>query len=155
MKQNILEFECVGIKDGNKFPIENTGRGKNLSPEFIIKNLSSDAKTLIIILEDLSHPMKDFTHWIIWNIPAANVIPKALPAGKIVSTLNGAIQGIGYGFHCYAGPKPPKGKSHQYGFTIYALDCLLDLKASSTKRKVLSKASGHIIQKGKICGYFE
>lgn len=155
MKQNILEIECEGIKDGDKFPIENTGRGKNLSPKFIIKNLSSDAKTLIITLEDLSHPIKNFTHWIIWNIPAADLIPKAIPAGKLVSTLNGAVQGIGYGFHRYAGPKPPKGKSHQYGFTIYALDYSLDLKSSSTKRKVLSKASGHIIQQGKVCGYFE
>jgi len=155
MKHNILEFECVGMKDGEKFPIENTGRGKNLSPKFIIKDLSSDAKTLIITLEDLSHPIKNFTHWIIWNIPATNTISQAIPAGKTVSALPGAMQGIGYGFHQYAGPKPPKGKSHQYRFTIYALDCSLDLKASSRKRKVLSKASGHIIQQGKICGYFE
>lgn len=155
MKQYTLEFECVGMKNGDKFPIENTGRGKNLSPEFIINNLSPDAKTLIITLEDLSHPIKNFTHWIIWNIPAANIIPKAIPSGKTVSALTGAKQGIGYGFHRYAGPKPPKGKSHQYSFTIYVLDCFLDLKASSTKRKVLNKASGHIIQQGKICGYFE
>ncbi len=155
MKQDVLEIECVGIKDGDKFPIENTGRGENLSPKFIIKNLSSDAKTLMITLEDLSHPIKNFTHWVIWNIPAADLIPKAIPAGKLVSALNGAVQGMGYGFHRYAGPKPPKGKSHQYSFTIYALDCSLDLKSSSTKRKVLSKASEHIIQQGKVWGYFE
>ncbi len=155
MKKDALEFECGGIKDGDKFPIENTGRGENLSPEFIIKNLSPEAKTLIITLEDLSHPIKNFTHWIIWNIPAENIIPKAIPEGKTVSSLNGAKQGMGYGFHRYAGPKPPKGKSHRYGFTVYALNCQLDLKASSTKRKVLNKASGHIIQQGRICGYFE
>lgn len=155
MKQNTLDFECIGIKDGNKFPIENTGRGRDFSPEFIIKNLSPDAKTLIITLEDLSHPIKNFTHWIIWNVPATDVISKAIPAGKTVSALHGAKQGIGYGFHRYAGPKPPKGKSHQYCFTVYVLDCLLDLKSSSTKRKVLNKASGHIIQQGRICGYFE
>lgn len=155
MKRNTLEFECVGIKNGDKFPIENTGRGQNISPEFMIKNLSPDAKTLIITLEDLSHPIKNFTHWIIWNIPAAGVISKAIPAGKTISALNDAKQGIGYGFHRYAGPKPPKGKSHKYGFTVYALDCSLDLNASSTKRKVLNKASGHIIRQGRIYGYFE
>jgi len=153
--QNILEFECVGIKDGDKFPVENTGRGEDLSPEFIIKNLSPNAKSIIITLEDLSHPIKNFTHWIIWNIPATSIIPKAIPKGKTISALPGAMQGIAYGFHRYAGPKPPKGKSHKYGFSIYVLDCSLDMKASSTKRKVLSKAQGHIIQQGKICGYFE
>lgn len=155
MAQSVLEFECVGLNDGGKFPTENTGRGKDISPEFIIRNLSSDAVTLMVTLEDLSHPIKGFTHWIIWNIPASDKIMKAIPSGKSVSLLQGAIQGIGYGFHRYAGPKPPKGKSHKYCFTIYGLDCRLNLGSSSSKRRVLSKAKGHIVQKGKICGYFE
>lgn len=135
--------------------MEYTGRGANISPQFIIKNLSSNAKTIVITLEDLSHPIKNFTHWIIWNIPAINIIPKAIPAGKAVNAPKGAVQGIGYGLHRYAGPKPPKGKSHRYGFTVYVLDCSLDLKAPSTKKRVLNKAADHIIQQGKICGYFE
>lgn len=155
MGQNVLEFECVGLKDEGKFPVENTGRGEDISPEFVIRNLSADAVTLMIILEDLSHPIKGFTHWVIWDIPAADKIGKGIPAGKIVPSLQGATQGMGYGFHRYAGPKPPKGKSHEYCFTIYALDCRLHLKASSRKRKVLRKADGHIIQTGSIRGYFE
>ena len=155
MRQNILEFECIGVKSGARFPIENTGRGEGLSPEFVIKNLSSNAKTLIITLEDLSHPIKNFTHWVIWNIPAMSKIPKAIPVGKTVSMLDNAVQGVGYGLHRYAGPKPPKGKSHKYSFTIYALDCSLDLKASATKGKVLNKANGHIVQQGTVCGCFE
>ncbi len=155
MEKKTLEFECMGIKDGGKFLLENTGRGKDISPEFIIKNLSSHAKTFIITLEDLSHPIKRFTHWVIWNIPATDKIAKAIPSGKTVSSPEGAVQGIGYGFHRYAGPKPPKGKSHKYCFTIYALDCKINLQSSSTKRKVLSKANSHIIQQGEVCGYFE
>lgn len=155
MEKRILEFKCIGIKDGAKFPVENTGRGKDISPEFILQNLSSRAVTLIITLEDLSHPIKRFTHWIIWDIPASDKIMKAIPSGKKLSLLKGAVQGVGYGFHRYAGPKPPKGKSHKYCFTIYVLDCKLNLKPSSTKRKVLRKADSHIIQQGRIYGYFE
>lgn len=154
MEKNILEFECIGIKDGENFPVENTGRGKDISPEFIIKNLSKQAVTFIITLEDLSHPIKGFTHWIIWNIPAADKIMGAIPAGKVISSPQGAMQGIGYGFHRYAGPRPPKGKSHKYCFTVYALDCKLDLSPFSTKRKVLKEADDHIIQQGRVCGYF-
>lgn len=152
---NILEFECMGINDDYKFSVEHTGRGGDISPEFVIKNLSPHAKTLVITLEDMSHPIKNFTHWIIWNIPAKDKIPQAIPEGKSVSALAGAVQGIGYGLHKYAGPKPPKGKSHKYCFTIYALDCRLDLKTFSTKKKVLNRASSHIIQQGEVCGYFE
>lgn len=150
-----LEFMCVGLNDNGKFPVEYTGRGEDVSPEFIINNLSPKAATFIITLEDMSHPIKQFTHWVIWNIPAANKIPKAISHGKTAANLENAVQGVGYGFHRYAGPKPPKGKTHKYCFTVYALDCSLDLKPFSTKRKVLGSASSHIIQKGEICGYFE
>lgn len=155
MVSSILKFQCLGIKADSKFSVENTGRGKDISPEFIIENLSHSAKSLIITLEDLSHPIKGFTHWVIWDIPAMSKVPKAIPSGKKVSTLKGAVQGVGYGMHRYAGPKPPKGKSHKYCFTIYVLDCTINLKAVSTKRRVLKKANSHIIQQGKICGYFE
>ena len=153
--ENILEFECMGINDNHKFDVKHTGRGDDISPEFVIKNLSPCAKTIVITLEDLSHPIKNFTHWVIWNIPAKDKIPQAILAGKRVLSLDGAMQGIGYGLHKYAGPKPPKGKSHKYCFTIYALDCQLELNAFSTKKNVLNRASGHVIQQGKVYGYFE
>ena len=152
---DILEFTCPNIENGGKFPIEYTGRGQDISPEFLIKNLSSKAKTLAITLEDLSHPVKDFTHWLIWNIPAANQVQSGIPSGSHVPALDGACQGIGYGFHRYAGPKPPKGKTHIYRFTVYALDCELQLSVYSLKRAFLKKASGHIIQKGNITAKFE
>lgn len=155
MNDTILKFTCIGIENNGKFPPENTGRGQDISPGFLIKNLSSRAKTLAITLEDLSHPIKDFTHWIIWNIPAANQVKSGISAGSHVSELDGACQGIGYGLHRYAGPKPPKGKTHIYRFTVYALDCELKLSVHSLKRAFLKKANGHIIQKGNMTARFE
>lgn len=148
-----LDFTCAGMKDGQKFPLEHTGRGKDLSPEFTMENLLPQAKFLLILLEDMSHPIKNFTHWLIWNIPATDKISAAIAPGKV--TRNGAMQGMGYGMHRYAGPKPPKGKSHTYRFSVYALDSRLHISAYATKKKVLSKAEDHIIQKGSMYGYFE
>ena len=65
MEKTELNFVCTGMKTGKKIPIEYTGRGQNISPEFIIKNLLPNAKTLAITLEDLTHQIKKFTHWII------------------------------------------------------------------------------------------
>ncbi len=155
MNNAVLEFECIGMDNGSKFPIEYTGRGQDISPEFVIKNLSPNAKTLAVTLEDLSHPIKDFTHWIIWNIPAADRIKGNIPAGRIVPALGNACQGMGYGVHRYAGPKPPKGKKHTYRFTVYSLDCEMNISADSMKGSFLKKAEKHIIQKGSIVGNFE
>ena len=156
MSMDTLLFECVGIKNGDKFPIENTGRGRDISPEFIIKNLSPLAKTIAITLEDIRHPLfKNFTHWLIWNIPAAKKIAGAIPGGRIVPSLGNARQGIGYGWYKYAGPKPPKGQHHLYRFTIYVLDSEIELSLLPTKGVFIKKAKGHIIQLGSIVGKFE
>ncbi len=154
MEKDILELqiECPGIGDNGEFFMEHTGRGTDISPEFLIKNLSPKAKTLAITLEDLSHPIRGFTHWVIWNIPAAARIEKGIPAGRIVPSRKNAAQGIGYGFHRYAGPKPPKGKTHLYRFTLYALDRELKLGVCAGKRRFLRKAEGYIMQKGSVTG---
>ncbi len=145
MENHVLEFTCTGMEDGGRFPVENTGRGMDVSPEFVIGNLSPRARTIAITLEDLTHPIKDFTHWVIWNIPATDRIKAGIPAGASVPGMGGARQGIGYGFHRYAGPKPPKDKTHTYRFTVYALDCTMELGVNTTKRGFLRKAEGHIL----------
>ena len=111
MEYDKLEFETT-FKNGDMIPVEYTGYGKNISPEFRIKNLSDKAKSLVIILEDLSHPIKNFTHWIAWNIKANSVIPKS------VGNMDNVMQGIAYGFHKYAGAKPPKFQKHNYRYRL-------------------------------------
>lgn len=149
-----LIFSLSDFINGDTFPIDHTGRGKDLSPEIVIENLSDNVKTLAVTLEDISHPIKNFTHWIIWNIPATSKIEKAISKGKYVSDI-GATQGVAYGMHNYAGPKPPRGKTHKYRITVYALDCLIDLSANKRKKHFLKKAENHILQKGCLEYKFE
>ena len=146
-----FSIRCPGVENGT-FLLDHTGRGADRSPELVLENLSPEAVTLAVTLEDMSHPIKNFTHWVIWNLPAADRIPGAIPAGK--STLDGAVQGVAYGLHRYAGPKPPRRTQHTYRFTVYALDCTLDLSPASRKKVFLRAAEGHILQRGSISGIF-
>ena len=152
MEEKMLKIHCSGIENG-KFHIDHTGRGADRSPELVLEGLSPEAVTLAVTLEDLSHPIKNFTHWVIWNLPAADRIPGAIPAGKTVP--GGGVQGVAYGLHRYAGPKPPRRTQHTYRFTVYALDCTLDLSPASRKKVFLRAAEGHILQIGSISGEFE
>ncbi len=143
-----LEIETA-FENGGEIPVKYTGAGQNVSPEFKIHNLAAETESLVIILEDLSHPVKDFTHWIAWNIEAESVVPENAGA------LDGVVQGIAYGYHKYAGPKPPKGKKHIYRFSIYSLDTRLNLKSNTIKSRLLKSMKGHILQKGTVTGWFE
>lgn len=152
MEKTILKVHCPGIQNG-KFLPDHTGRGRDSSPELILEGLSPEAKTLAVTLEDMSHPIKGFTHWVIWNLPVSDRIPEAIPAGKCVP--KGGTQGVAYGLHRYAGPKPPKGRTHTYRFTVYALDCTLDLGSGARKKTFLRAAEGHVLQSISIFGEFE
>lgn len=146
-----LAIRCPGVENGT-FLLDHTGRGRDLSPELILENLSPAAVTLAVTLEDVSHPIKNFTHWVIWNLPAADRIPGTIPAGKTVP--GGGMQGVAYGLHRYAGPKPPRQTQHTYRFTVYALDCALVLHSRARKKVFLRAAEGHILQRGSISGIF-
>ena len=148
----ILRFHCPGLEEGGTFPTDNTGRGKDRSPEIMLENLSPKAKTLAVTLEDLSHPIKGFTHWVMWNFPARKVIPGGLPKHERLEC--GAAQGVAYGLHRYAGPKPPPFTRHRYRLTVYALDCVLGLSANVRKREFLKAAEGHILQQGSLTAKF-
>ena len=83
-----LQVRCIGLENNDIFPLENTGRGKDISPAFEFENLSPVAKTIAITLEDIKHPLfKNFTHWVIWNIPASKNIIGAIPHGKMLALL--------------------------------------------------------------------
>jgi Raf kinase inhibitor-like YbhB/YbcL family protein len=151
-----LIVECNDFKGGEKIPLKHTGRGNDFSPEFILKNLSLNGKTIAILFDDIDHPLfKNYSHWVIWNIPLTDIIPGNIPEGKILPNLGNAMQGIGYGRYKYKGPKPPFNWSHKYQFNIYVLDCELNIKNNSHKKQLLQAMEGHIIQYGFINGYFE
>jgi len=150
-----LVFECTDLRNGDMFPEKYTGKGIDISPEFKLNNLSQYGKTIAIILDDITFSFFSINHWIIWNLPAMEIIPGNIPEGKILPNLGNAMQGIGYGRHRYKGPMPLKGRQNKYQFTIYVLDCELTIKNDSHKKQLVKAMDGHIIQYGIINGYYK
>ena len=152
--EEMLRLVCPGLENGGVFPKGYTGYGEDRSPEFRLENLPPETEALAVTLEDLSHPLKGFTHWVAWNLPAGDGIPGNLPPGRRLP--GGARQGAAYGFFRYAGPKPPRcGGPHRYRFTVYALDAFLpDLPLWAGKRAFLKGAAGHILRKGILTAQF-
>lgn len=130
-----------------------TGRGEDISPELHLNNLSEQAVTVAVIMDDLDTPLGVYCHWVIWNITPRTVIPQGIAHGETADNLGDAIQGIGYGKHRYRGPKPLFG-SHRYKFNVFVLDCELMLSSDTGKAKLLEAMNGHIIQYGYITGCY-
>lgn len=150
-----LRVKSKAFEEGSWIPVKYTARGTDISPDFEIMGIDPNAKSIAITLDDASHPIfPNYNHWIIWNIAIQSVIPEGISHGKYVDSL-GAIQGIAYGKNQYKGPKPPLKSIHTYVFTVYTLDCIIDLDASCRKREFLNKIDGHILQQATLSGKFQ
>lgn len=153
--QKELIVASNSFKNEGTIPIKFTGRGEDISPNLKIINISPEAKSIAIIMDDIDHPLFGiYNHWVIWNIPVQENIPEGIPHGKTVDSLFGAVQGIAYGRNRYRGPKPPFG-THRYKYNVYILDCMLNLDSKSRKKDLLQIMNAHVIQYSSIVGKFK
>lgn len=160
---NFLEYKTLTVtstafENNGYMPVAYTGYGADNSPPLALKGLTPEAKSLAVTMVDLDIPfMREYPHWVIWNIPVVAEIPQAIPLGTTIPELGGAKQGIGYGIHQYKGPKPPKfiRSAHRYVFTVYVLDTLLELGEDTKKNDLLQAMQGHILQQGTITGLYK
>ena len=93
--------------------------GQNQIPSMTWKDPPKGTKSFALVMEDISvnpktdtspDPRGKFTHWVVYNIPK-----DALQLTRDV--LNAATVDVPY-----QGPNPPKGETHTYVFTLYALN---------------------------------
>lgn len=156
MNHTELKLTSPSFPEGGWIPRKHTCRGENLSPRLELSGIHSGAKSLAVTLDDASHPIfPNYNHWLIWNLPVWPVLPEGIPQGEILSSPDGAVQGLAYGKHKYAGPKPPLRFCHTYVFTVYVLDCVCALPPSSKKREFLKAIQGHILQQTALSGKFQ
>ena len=153
-----LQIKGLSFENGEWMDIKYTGFGEDISPCFKFENLCDEGVSIVIIMDDMDVPfMKEYNHWLIFNIPHTKFIPEAVPCGEVVENLGGAIQGKAYGKNRYRGPKQPVfiKSVHRYIFKFYVLDCFLNLDSSAKKEDVLLAMEGHILQEGSILGKYK
>ena len=121
-----------------------TCNGANVNPELRINGVPSEAKSLVLIVDDPDAPRGLFTHWIVWNID-----PKATDIGENSAPTGGILGTNDFGKRNYGGPCPPSG-THRYFFKIYALDTKLDLKPSARRAELDAAMRGHTLAQGEL-----
>jgi Raf kinase inhibitor-like YbhB/YbcL family protein len=139
-----LSVTTPAFQAGGDIPAKFTCNGANVNPELKINGVPSEAKSLVLIIDDPDAPHGLFTHWIVWNIdPKTNDIGEnSAPAGGIQGTND-------FGKRSYGGPCPPSG-THRYFFKIYGLDAKLDLKPSARRAELDTAMRGHTLAQGEL-----
>lgn len=147
-----IKVTSVAFKEGEPIPRPYTCQGINISPP-LEWTATPEAKTLAIMANDPDAPSGAWTHWLVYNLPAATMgLIENMPTQEKV--VGGGIQGKNdFGRVGYGGPCPPSG-THRYFFKVYALDTELPSKHGVTKDQLLKAMEGHLLAQGQLVGTY-
>lgn len=146
-----LTLSSSAFAPGKNIPDEYSCKGRNISPALAWTDAPANTVSFALILDDPDAPAGTFTHWVLYNIPAAS---KGLQQGVAHQPTfdDGAAQGKNSGNRqYYEGPCPPSG-THHYYFRLYALDTRLELPPGATVDQVKKAMQGHILAQGELMG---
>lgn len=148
-----LSIESTTFSANETIPARFTCDGRNISPELVFENIPTGTQSLALTMEDPDVPRTVradgmWNHWIVWNMPAdtIGIGEGKTPLGIVGRGTNGKAS--------YLGPCPPD-REHRYFFTLYALDTMLSLPASTTKEDLLKAATPHLIEKAVLMGRYD
>ncbi len=147
-------LETKAFSKGGEIPARYTCSGDDASPSLSWSGAPQDTKGFALIVDDPDAPSGTFTHWIVYDLPAAtHQLPESV--AKTDDLSGGGRQGrndfrrVGYG-----GPCPPPGKAHRYFFKLYALNAALNLPAGASRREVEGAMRGHVLAQAELMGKF-
>ena len=148
-----LTLSSSAFAEGKSIPDEFSCKGRNISPALAWTDAPASTVSFALIVDDPDAPVGTFTHWVIYNMPAASQsLAKAVAHQPTFD--DGAAQGRNSGNHqYYDGPCPPSG-THRYFFRLYALDTRLELPPGATADQVRKAMQGHILAQGELMGTF-
>lgn len=143
-----MEIKSPAFKEGERIPEKYTCEGLNVSPPLQFTGVPSNAKSLVLTVEDPDAPAKPWVHWLVFNIPpqCGGFEEAAVPEGAQEGLCNGNTFG-------YEGPCPPENE-HAYLFKLYALDTVLDIPAASNRRQVLAAMEKHVVAESVLTGRY-
>ena len=145
-----LQLTSSAFADGAEIPRKFGYKNGNSSPQLTISGIPTEAKSLVLIMDDpdaVGAVGKVWVHWVVWNIDLITEIAES-------TTPDNGIEGMtDFGEVGYGGPAPPD-KRHTYVFKFYALDTKLDLPDKSTKADVEKAMEAHILEQATLTGTY-
>ena len=139
------DFEADG-----RMPDRTTSRGDDVSPVLEIRSVPSTTRSLAVVCHDPDAPTTfGFDHWVAYDIPPDRTEIGRGPDRHVTQGTNS------FGELGYRGPAPPQGHGvHHYFFHVYALDTDLDAEGGLTRRELLDRIEGHIIEQARLVGTY-
>jgi hypothetical protein len=142
-----MKITSSAFQQAANIPSKFSCDGPNTSPPLQISDVPTNAKSVVLIVDDPDAPTGLFTHWAVWNMsPQTSTIVEG-------STPKGVHGTNDFGKSRYGGPCPPSG-THRYYFKVFALDRELDIPVGAKRHQLDAAMKGHVIAQGELMGRY-
>ena len=149
-----ISLSSPAFAEGESIPTRYSCEGDNASPALSWSGVPEDAKSLLVEMEDPDAPRGTFRHWMLYDLPPETV-SLAEDVGVVQRPTAGGVHGSNdYPRSGYSGPCPPRGETHRYVFTIYALNKVVDTPPGLPARYLGEVIDGHVLAQGTLTGTF-
>ena len=142
----------------DEIPSKHTCEGQDISPALSWSNVPSQAKSLVLIVDDPDAPdpkapKMTWVHWVLYNLPpTSSDLPEAMATNALPEPAREGLNDwkrTGYG-----GPCPPIGR-HRYFHKLYALDTMLPELGAPTKAELEKAMQDHVLAKAELIGTYQ
>ncbi len=124
-------------------PSQFTCFGAGQSPPVFWSGAPAGTRSFALVVDDSDAPITPYVYWIVFNIsPGTDIQPGMIPPGALQAN-NSA------GTPKYQAPCPEE-RSHQYRFTVYALNSVLRLSSGAPLKVAWTAIASHAIARGRL-----
>lgn len=128
-----------------RLPAAYTCHGARLSPPLQWSGATTQtAKSYAIVVDDSQAPIAPYVYWIVFHISPTTV---AIGQNQLPTGARQALNSAGKASY---DPPCPEGASHQYRFTVYALNSVISLPNGVGLRVAWSAIANHVIASGRL-----
>jgi Raf kinase inhibitor-like YbhB/YbcL family protein len=129
------------------------GVGDNISPALSWSGVPEGTEQLVLIVEDADAPVPRPLVHVLALLPLGlrGLDEGALNHGETATLGRNSLRS-----NEYAGPRPVPGHGpHTYVFQLFAIDRVLTLRPSFTRRDLLPAMTGAVLARGRLDGIYE
>lgn len=141
-------------QDGGTIPTQYSCEGSDISPPLLLDGIPPATRSLALIMNDPDAPSGNFVHWVIFNLDPGRVSISEGLGRPDAAAVEGSHGMNDFGELGYRGPCPPRGSTHTYVLTAYALDRVLELPSGVTAGELLAVTPGSVLSSATLQGTF-
>lgn len=141
-----MELHSASFGDDGTIDRRYGKKDENISPQLSWSGAPAGTASFVLTMVDLHPVARGYVHWVVTGIGsdvselAENAAATGLPEGALEAEV-------------YAGPFPPSG-THDYEFTLYAVDAAADVPSNVSLDQILRAIDPHVLALAKLVGAF-